>query len=100
VSPVAVPPAVHAGRAAPERDRRVDGAGVGRIDLDQGEIVVGAGVGVGLALGLHGQPRVVDEGARLAAADVTGVPIGSDPLVQPSVSVAVPVPEQWAACPR
>ncbi len=62
--------AVHAGRAAPERDRRVDAADVGRIDLDQGEVVVGAGVGVGLALGLHGQPRVVDEGARLAAADV------------------------------
>ncbi len=30
----------------------------------------------------------------------TGVPIGSDALVQPLVSVAAPVPEQWAAWPR
>jgi hypothetical protein len=30
----------------------------------------------------------------------TGVPIGSEPLSQPLVSVAVPVPEQWAAWPR
>ena len=30
----------------------------------------------------------------------TGVPIGNEPESQPSVSVAAPVPEQWAACPR
>ena len=36
----------------------------------------------------------------LAPSISTGVPIGSDPLSQPSVSVAAPVPEQWAAWPR
>ena len=30
----------------------------------------------------------------------TGAPIGSEPLVQPSVDVAEPVPEQCAAWPR
>ena len=30
----------------------------------------------------------------------TGVPTGSEELVQPLVSVAAPVPEQWAAWPR
>ena len=29
----------------------------------------------------------------------TGVPSGSDPASQPFVSVAAPVPEQWAAWP-
>src|SRR6266540_4244669 len=29
----------------------------------------------------------------------TGVPMGSEPESQPFVSVAPPVPEQWAACP-
>src|SRR4051794_37651952 len=36
---------------------------------------------------------------RLAPFTVTGVPVGSEPLVQPSVSVEEPVPEQCAACP-
>ena len=35
----------------------------------------------------------------LAPVTSTGVPVGSDPLVQPSVAVLPPVPEQWAACP-
>ena len=35
---------VDAGRAAPERHRRVDLADVGGVDLDQREVVVGAGV--------------------------------------------------------
>ena len=34
-----------------------------------------------------------------APVTVTGVPIGSDALSQPLVSVAAPVPEQWAAWP-
>ncbi|MGZ8648890.1 MAG: hypothetical protein ACXW08_09720 [Solirubrobacteraceae bacterium] len=35
----------------------------------------------------------------LAPPTSTGAPIGSEPESQPSVSVAVPVPEQWAAWP-
>src|SRR4051812_45816712 len=37
---------------------------------------------------------------RPAPSISTGVPTGSEPLVQPSVSVEPPVPEQCAACPR
>jgi hypothetical protein len=36
----------------------------------------------------------------LAPVMSTGVPTGSEPLVQPLVSVLPPVPEQCAACPR
>src|SRR5205823_12038376 len=36
----------------------------------------------------------------LAPVTSTGVPVGSDWLVQPLVSVAAPVPEEWAAWPR
>ena len=35
----------------------------------------------------------------LAPSTSTCVPTGSEPLVQPSVSVLPPVPEQWAAWP-
>ena len=35
----------------------------------------------------------------LAPVTSTAVPTGSVPLELPSVSVAPPVPEQWAACP-
>jgi hypothetical protein len=35
----------------------------------------------------------------LAPLTCTGVPMGSDPESQPFVSVAPPVPEQWAAWP-
>src|SRR6185503_3011528 len=56
------------GRAAPERDRRVDLAVVGRVELDQREVVVRAGVGVGLPVGLHRQPGVVDQRAGLGGA--------------------------------
>ncbi len=35
----------------------------------------------------------------LAPVTSTGVPTGSEPLVQPSVAVLPPVPEQWAAWP-
>ena len=37
---------------------------------------------------------------RLAPSISTGVPTGSEPLSQPLVSVAPPVPEQCAAWPR
>jgi hypothetical protein len=35
----------------------------------------------------------------VAPSTSTGVPIGSDSVSQPLVSVAAPVPEQWAAYP-
>ena len=37
---------------------------------------------------------------RVAPSISTGVPSGSVPASQPFVSVAAPVPEQWAAWPR
>ena len=37
---------------------------------------------------------------RVAPSISTGVPTGSEPESQPLVSVAPPVPEQWAAWPR
>src|SRR3546814_17738001 len=45
----------------------VDLGDVSRVDLDQGQVVVGAGVLVGLAALLHGQPRGVGEGAAADA---------------------------------
>ena len=58
---------------APLRDRRVDLPVVGGVEPDEREVVVGAGVGVGLALGLHREPRVVDERAGLrGAVDLDG----------------------------
>ena len=51
--------------------------GVGGVELDQREVVVGAGVGVLLAVGLHPDPRVVDHGAGLAGAvDLDGRALG------------------------
>ena len=38
-------------------------ADVGRVELDEREVVVRAGVRIGLAVGLHGQPRAVGQGA-------------------------------------
>ena len=50
------------------RHRRIDVAGIGWIELDEGEVVVLADVGVGLVLGLHAYPRAVDHRARLRRA--------------------------------
>jgi len=57
-----------AGRAAEARHRRVHLGDVGGIDPDQRQVVEGAGIGIGLALRLHRQPGVVDEGPGLAGA--------------------------------
>src|SRR3954447_674914 len=57
-----------AGRTAQRGHRRVDLAVVGRIELDDADVVVGAGVRVGLPSLLHRGPRVVDERAGLGGA--------------------------------
>src|SRR3954452_6986340 len=57
-----------AGRTAERGHRRVDLAVVGRIELDDADVVVGAGVRVGLPGLLHRGPRVVDERAGLGGA--------------------------------
>src|SRR5215210_2384150 len=49
----------HPGRAAPERDGGVDLAVVGRVELHEREVVVGARVRVGLAGGLHRASRLL-----------------------------------------
>ena len=103
---VACRPARRPRRCRPRSVRRrsgIDGltlADVGGVDPDQREVVVGAGLLVRLAVALHRQPGVVGEGPRTDAPSMsTLVPSGSDAEVQPSVSVAAPVDEQWAAWP-
>ena len=54
---------VDARRPAPERHRGVDLGDVGGVDLDQGQVVVGAGVGVGGAELVLGDPGAVGQGA-------------------------------------
>ncbi len=58
---------VQAGRTAEERHARVEVRGVARAQLDQGEVVVRAQVRVGLAVGLHRDPRAVGHRALAVA---------------------------------
>src|SRR3712207_9260231 len=57
----ALPICAEGGRAAEDGHRRVGLRDVGRVELDEREVVVGAGLLVGLPGRLHGDPRAVDE---------------------------------------